>query len=160
MYWIFFLQLTAVLDTAVLSREQRLYLPLYIELLFESPILRNGGTSFIMILYPIINELDHENFIHENAILSGILILNLFLSLSLPLPRPELIPHETVVKELVADTVSYSAELGAGGERFSAGSFAQAIFIAVKVQEKSTSHFCKRDFCQDGKGHSIFSTFF
>ena len=37
-------QLTAVLDTAVLSREQRLYLPLYIELLFESPVLRNGGT--------------------------------------------------------------------------------------------------------------------
>ena len=37
------LQLTAVLDTAVLSREQRLYLPLYLELLFESPILRDSG---------------------------------------------------------------------------------------------------------------------
>ena len=38
------------------------------------------------------------------------------------------------MKELVADTVSYGAELGAGGERFSAGSFSQAVFITVKVQ--------------------------
>lgn len=96
-----------------------------------------------MILYPVINELDHEN-----AILSGTPISNLFLSLS----RPELIPHETVVKELVADTVSYRSELGAGGERFSAGSFAQAIFIAVKVQDKSTSrNFCRRDFAKIAK---------
>ena len=43
-------------------------------------------------------------------------------------------PHETVVKELVEDTVSYGAELGGGGERFSAGSFSQAVFITVKVQ--------------------------
>ena len=38
------------------------------------------------------------------------------------------------MKELVTDTVSYSAELGAGGERFSAGSFSQAMFITVKVR--------------------------
>ena len=44
-------QLTAVLDTAVLSWEQRLYLPLYLEVLFESPVLRNGGTCAVSILF-------------------------------------------------------------------------------------------------------------
>ena len=37
------------------------------------------------------------------------------------------------MKELVADTVNYGAELGAGGDRFSAGSYSQAVFISVKV---------------------------
>ena len=37
------------------------------------------------------------------------------------------------MKELVADTVSYDTELGVGGGRFSAGSFAQALFVTVKV---------------------------
>ena len=55
------------------------------------------------------------------------------LSLTFFFPCTELVPHETVVKELVADTVSYDAELGVGGERFSAGSFSQALFVTVKV---------------------------
>lgn len=46
----------------------------------------------------------------------------------------ELIPHETVVKELVADTVDYGTELGVGGERFSSGLFSQALFVTIKVQ--------------------------
>ena len=46
---------------------------------------------------------------------------------------PELVPHETVVKELVADTVRYDTELGVRGGRFYAGSFAQALFVTVKV---------------------------
>ena len=46
---------------------------------------------------------------------------------------PELVPHDTVVKELVSDTVDYGAELGVGGERFSAGSFSQALFVSIKV---------------------------
>ena len=61
----------------------------------------------------------------------------------MPSSPPELVPHETVVKELVEDTVSYGAELGAGGMRFSAGSFPQAIFIAVKVINTRNSS-CKK----------------
>ncbi|XP_065176608.1 uncharacterized protein C05D11.1-like [Sycon ciliatum] len=37
-----FVEVVAVLDTACLSDEQRLYLPLYLEVLFESPVVRNG----------------------------------------------------------------------------------------------------------------------
>ena len=58
----------------------------------------------------------------------------------IPSPSPELVPHETVVKELVSDTVDYGAELGVGGERFSAGSFAQALFVSIKVT--LFSHVC------------------
>ena len=53
-------------------------------------------------------------------------------------PLAELVPHDTVVKELVSDTVDYGAELGVGGERFSAGSFSQALFVSIKV-----SWFCR-----------------
>ena len=37
------LQLVAVLDTAALSKEMKMYLPLFLEVLFESPMIREGG---------------------------------------------------------------------------------------------------------------------
>ena len=37
------MQLTVVLDTAALPKELLLYTSLYLELLFESPLLRDGG---------------------------------------------------------------------------------------------------------------------
>ena len=62
-------------------------------------------------------------------------------------PPIELVPHDTVVKELVSDTVDYGAELGVGGERFSSGSFSQALFVSIKVRElvllcMYTNHCC------------------
>ena len=37
------MQLTAVLDTAALPKDLLLYTPLYLEMLFESPVLRGEG---------------------------------------------------------------------------------------------------------------------
>ena len=84
-----------------------------------------GVSLCVIIIFPI-----------TSLSLSPLSPLSLSISLSLSL-SPELVPHETVVKELVADTVSYDAELGAGGERFSAGTFSQALFITVKVQQQT-----------------------
>ena len=38
------LQLTVLLDTAVVPEELKPYLSLYLEVIFESPLLRDGGT--------------------------------------------------------------------------------------------------------------------
>ena len=45
------------------------------------------------------------------------------------------------MKELVAETVDYGAELGVHGERFSAGSFSQAAFVTVKVSMNCRVYF-------------------
>ena len=49
----------------------------------------------------------------------------------------ELIPYETVVKELEADTVGTSAGLGRGGGRFNPGTFPQAIYVRIKVRKRN-----------------------
>jgi len=47
----------------------------------------------------------------------------------------ELIPYETVVKELDADTVHAAASLGQHGYRFNPGKFSQAMFVSLKVNK-------------------------
>ncbi|XP_011407072.2 PREDICTED: uncharacterized protein C05D11.1-like [Amphimedon queenslandica] len=84
-----FVEFSAVLDTSGLPKRLRFYLSLYSELLFESPVLRNG----------------------------------------------ELIPYETVVKELQANTISHSSSLGIrGGGRFMPGQYPDALLISIKVE--------------------------
>ena len=46
----------------------------------------------------------------------------------------ELIPYETVVKELQANTISHSSSLGVrGGGRFMPGQYPDALLISIKV---------------------------
>ena len=45
-------QLTAVLNTEGLPPSLHHYLPLYLELIFESALLRNGGTLYVQHVYP------------------------------------------------------------------------------------------------------------
>ena len=51
----------------------------------------------------------------------------------LPHTHTELIPYETVVKELDADTVHAGASLGQHGYRFNLGKYSQAVFVTLKV---------------------------
>ena len=45
----------------------------------------------------------------------------------------EMIPYESVVKELEEDTVDMSAGMGFHGSRFSPGLFPQGAFMKLKV---------------------------
>lgn len=85
-----FVQINALLDSSELSTEERYYLPLFCEVLFESPILRDG----------------------------------------------ELIDHEEVIKQLQADTVSFSGSVGVGGSKFTCGTYPDIVQIRLKVEEE------------------------
>ena len=50
--------MNVILDTAIVPDELRLYLPLYSEIIFESPLLRNGGKSLLV----------ESNFFCSNAL--------------------------------------------------------------------------------------------
>ena len=54
-------------------------------------------------------------------------------SLSTHVLATEVVPYETVVKELERDTINTSASLGHGGKRFTCGKFPSAVFITLKV---------------------------
>lgn len=83
-----FVQMMVLLDSVNIPMELRYYLPLYLEILFESPILRDGV----------------------------------------------IIPRETVIAELQADTLENHASLGLEGSKFFCGGFPQAVLISLKVQ--------------------------
>ncbi len=55
-----------------------------------------------------------------------------------PTPPSELIPYETVVNQLSADTIQYSAGVGLNGSRFKTGMHSQAVFISLKASSFST----------------------
>ena len=95
-----------MLDTRVLSKDLLLYVPLYLEMLYESPVMRGGGEGGVGV------EVGGDDLCP--------LVL-------------ELIPYETVVKELEADTISTSAGMGYHGRRFCPGRFSQAAFLDIKV---------------------------
>ena len=44
-----------------------------------------------------------------------------------------MVPYETVVAELEADTINVRASLGSDGVRFIPGPFPEAVFICIKV---------------------------
>eukprot|EP00794_Sanderia_malayensis_P015886 gene15886-17486_t len=83
-----FLQMTVVLNTSNVPQNLRLYLPIYADILFESPILRDG----------------------------------------------QLIPHEDVVKQLAADTLSNSSSVGFCGGTFSPGSYSEIFMLQLKME--------------------------
>ncbi|XP_071154933.1 uncharacterized protein C05D11.1-like [Mytilus edulis] len=84
-----FVEVNALLDSTELSEEDRYYLPLFCEVIFESPILRNG----------------------------------------------ELIDHEEVIKQLEADTISFSGRVGVGGSKFLCGTYPQMVQVELKFEE-------------------------
>jgi Zn-dependent M16 (insulinase) family peptidase len=68
--------------------------------------------------------------------------IELYLDAVFDLPVQEgdlLLPHETVVKELQNDTVSFSNDCGIGGDNFQCGTFSQVMNLRVTV-EASKSH--------------------
>eukprot|EP00112_Aurelia_sp_Birch-Aquarium-sp1_P017903 Seg42.13_Seg42.8 transcript_id=Seg42.13_Seg42.8/GoldUCD/mRNA.D3Y31 product="putative protein C05D11.1" protein_id=Seg42.13_Seg42.8/GoldUCD/D3Y31 len=83
-----FLQMTVVLNTSLIPHDLRFYLPLYADIIFESPILRDGV----------------------------------------------LIPHNDVVKQLAADTLSNSSSLGVYGGTFSPGKFSEIFMLQLKME--------------------------
>jgi len=83
-----FLQLTVILDTSALPEDLRFYLPLFADIIFESPILRDG----------------------------------------------KLIPHDEIVKQLAADTLTNSASTGICGDTFHPGKFSTAFMLQLKME--------------------------
>ena len=52
------------------------------------------------------------------------------------------VPYESVVSQLEADTVSVSASVGVKGGRFSPGLFPQSVVVTVKVCSRFVIHEC------------------
>ena len=44
--WLYF-QMSALLDSSELPQELKYYLPLFCEVVFESPVMRNGGNYYV-----------------------------------------------------------------------------------------------------------------
>ncbi|XP_074663020.1 uncharacterized protein C05D11.1-like isoform X2 [Tubulanus polymorphus] len=85
-----FVEFDVLMNTECLPDDLKLYLPLFTEILLESPVIRNG----------------------------------------------EFVPHEEVITELAADTLSSDATVGVGGGRFSCGDYAQVITLSLKVEQE------------------------
>eukprot|EP00795_Rhopilema_esculentum_P010837 gene10837-19653_t len=83
-----FLQMSVVFNTSAIPQDLRFYLPLYSDLIFELPILRDG----------------------------------------------QLIPHDDVVKQLAADTLSNAASVGICGDTFSPGRCSEVFMLQLKME--------------------------
>ena len=46
-------QMTVIMDTENVPDNLKRYLPLYLELLLESPIMRNGGRAFLIVILTV-----------------------------------------------------------------------------------------------------------
>lgn len=98
---------------------------LYSELLFESPILRNGG-----LFSPLSLSFFLSVFLSPSLSLSFPFYFPLIFLFSFP----EVIPYDVIVKELQATTISHSSSLGVrSGSRFTPGQYPDALLISIKV---------------------------